>query len=141
MIQYSPYQPLQTGDILVTTSFVPLIRHFAVYYKDQNDQPTVADNVFWSQKLEVSGIDQYKKSRNIIGIIRNENTISLTDKFIQDKVEQAKKMNYQFFAFNCEDFVRSVCGCYIGTDQRIKYMVAIILILTIFIIYIKTKHV
>lgn len=140
MIPYSAYEPLQTGDILVTTSFVPLIHHFAVYYKDQNNQPSVADNVFWSQKLEVSGIDDYKKKRNIIGIIRNNNTINLTDKFIQGKVEEAKKMNYQFFAFNCEDFVRSVCGCYIGTDQRIKYMILIIFILTLFIIYIKTKH-
>lgn len=140
MIPYSASTPLQTGDILVTTSVVPLIQHFAVYYHDQNNQPSVADNVFWSQKLEVSGIDDYKKKRNIIGIIRNNNTINLTDKFIQDKVEEAKKMNYQFFAFNCEDFVRSVCGCYIGTDQRIKYMILIIFILTLFIIYMKTKH-
>lgn len=140
MIPYTSATPLQTGDILVTTSVVPLIQHFAVYYRDQNNLPTVADNVFWSHKLEVSGIDQYKQKRNIIGIIRNNNTINLTDKFIQEKVEEAKKMNYQFFAFNCEDFVRSVCGCYIGTDQRIKYMLMLILILTLFIIYIKTKH-
>lgn len=140
MIPYSPSTPLQTGDILVTTSVVPLIRHFAVYYRDQNNNPSVADNVFWSQKLEVSGVDDYKAKRNIIGIIRNNNTVNLTDKFIQEKVEEAKKMNYQFFAFNCEDFVRSVCGCYIGTDQRIKYMILIIFLLTLFIIYIKTRH-
>lgn len=140
MIPYTPSEKLQTGDILVTTSVVPLIQHFAVYYRDQNNQPTVADNVFWSQKLEVSGIDEYKAKRNIIGIIRNNNTTGLTDRFIQEKVEEAKKMNYQFFAFNCEDFVRSVCGCYIGIDQRIKYMLLLIFILTVFIIYIKVKH-
>lgn len=136
---YSPNELLQTGDILITTSFVPLIRHYAIYYHDTSGKPLVADNVFWSHKLEVSPIDEYKKARNIIGIIRNENTTSLTDEYIQSKVEQAKQMNYQFFGFNCEDFVRSVCGCYIGIDQRIKYMVLIIFILTAIILFYKCK--
>lgn len=100
----------------------------------------MADNVFWSQKLEVSTWDDYLKERNIVGVIRNANTQAVTDAYVQQKVEEAKKINYNFFSYNCEDFVRSVCGCYIGTDQRIKYMLIFIAILTLFIIYIKTKH-
>lgn len=139
ILSYTPSTPLQTGDILITSSFVPLIKHYAVYYHDAAGQPTVADNVFWSQKLEVSPLDDYKKVRNIIGIIRNDNTTGLTDAYIQKKVEEAKQMNYQFFGFNCEDFVRSVCGCYIGVDQRIKYMLFIIAVLTIVIIILNRK--
>lgn len=138
-IPYAQAGPLQTGDILVTASVVPFIRHYAVFYYDERGKPTVADNSFLSGKLDTFDEKAYKTLRTITGVIRNENTTSLTNAYIQKKVEEGKKKNYQFFSFNCEDFVRSVCGCTFGTDQRISYLVAFFFILLFIILFIKSK--
>lgn len=126
-----------TGDILVTSSFVPTINHFAIVYY-QDGVPMVADNVFWSHKLEVTTLEDYKKQRNIIAVIRGDETMNLTDDYIKQKVEKAKNINYKFFDYNCEDFVRDVCKCNIGTDQRRTYsLVFLALLFIVFLILIK----
>ena len=140
LIPYTKDTVLQTGDILQTASVVPFIKHYAIFYYDKDGKPTVADNSFLSGKLDTFPEDGYKAMRTITGIIRNENTINLTNQHIQQKVEEGKKKNYQFFAFNCEDFVRSVCGCTFGTDQRIAYLVAFFFILVFIIIFIKSRQ-
>lgn len=133
-LPYDKNMELKTGDILVTSSIVPIIKHFAIVYS-KDGQQTVADNVFWSGKVEVSSLEDYKKVRNIIGVMRNTETKSLSDEEIQKKVEEAKKINYRFFSYNCEDFVRRVCGCDIGFDQRKKFIIIILIIIfTILII-------
>ena len=121
-----------TGDILVTSSFVPTVNHFAIVFK-QDGQDMVADNVFWSHKLEVSPLEDYKKQRNIIGILRGDETMSLTDDYIKQKVDKAKNINYKFFDYNCEDFVRDVCKCNIGYDQRKFY--ALVLLSILFVVF------
>lgn len=137
IIPISEVERFQTGDILVTTSIVPLVHHFAIAFV-RNGKLMVADNAFGSGKLEVFEMAEYAKMRNIVGIIRNAKTTALTDSLIEEKIVEGQKINYRFFSFNCEDFIRNTCSCNIGLDQRIYYgriFLGIIIIIILFKIF------
>lgn len=108
----------RTGDVLV--SKVKFLRHFAILFY-QNGKPLVADNSFGTARVDVFNLDEYRQIRDVIGIIRTPETEKLTDEAIEQGIEEAKITGYKFFKFNCEDFIRSICHCYIGDDQRVYY--------------------
>lgn len=119
---------LKTGDILKTTTETPTVRHFAVVFH-RNGVAMVADNSFLTKRIDIFNVEDYLKQRNVIGVIRNEKTLAVTDQRVEDKIKEHRARGYRFFSFNCEDFVRDICDCDLGVDQRIIYLLVIPIII------------
>lgn len=124
----------KTGDILVVGTWpIPIFDHFAiVFYK--NGTGYVAHNSFRSKKIILSGLDQFVNSRSVRRVISTDG--KLTDDYIYNKTVElnAEGKTYNFFGYNCESYVREVCNCNWGTDQRkefIYFIIIVILLLTI----------
>lgn len=119
----------KTGDILIVPTWpVPLFNHFAiVFYKDE--VPYVAHNSFRSminredQNILIEPLDHFLALRKVRSVISTNGRH--TDEEINSKAvrfnEEGKK--YDFFGYNCEGFVREVCGCSWGVDQRKEFVV------------------
>lgn len=119
----------KTGDILIVPTWpIPLFNHFAiVFYKDRI--PYVAHNSFRSminreqKNILIEPLDGFLGMRKLRGVISTAGRH--TDEEIYSKSilfnEQGKK--YNFFGYNCEGFVREVCGCSWGVDQRKEFIV------------------
>lgn len=121
IIPISQVSEFKTGDILQTTSVVPFVRHYAIiFYKDNIGY--VADNSFTDGCIRIFTLSQYQEDQDIVGIIRTPNTLNITDELIEQKISEHKPKGYRFFTFNCENFIRDICGCQFGLDQRIVYL-------------------
>lgn len=116
-------QQYNTGDILVVGTWpIPLFDHFAiVFYK--NNVGYVAHNSFRSSKIILSGLDEFVGSRDVRRVIPTNGT--LTDDHIYNKTIELNKQGktYDFFGYNCESYVREVCKCDWGMDQRKEFII------------------
>lgn len=119
----------KTGDILLVPTWpIPLFNHFAiVFFKD--GIPYVAHNSFRSminredRNILIEPLDRFLEIRKVKGVISTNGRH--TDDEIHSKAcmfnDQGKK--YDFFGYNCESFVREICGCSWGVDQRKEFLV------------------
>lgn len=130
----------KTGDILVVPTWpVPLFNHFAiVFYKDEmingvlQKVPYVAHNSFKSminrekENILIEPLSHFLALRKVRSVISTDGRH--TDEEIYNKAlelnEKGKK--YDFFGYNCEGFVREVCGCSWGVDQRKEFIVFVL---------------
>lgn len=121
---------LNTGDILITTSVVPFVRHYGVLYYE-NGSPIVAHNSFSTGKIELDPLDKFIEGRDLVNVLHAYK--SIPDQELKAKILKLveKGEGYKFFSFNCEDFVRKVTGRNIGADQRYVWILIIILVIII----------
>lgn len=126
-----------TGDILVVGTWpIPIFNHFAiVLYK--NGTGYVAHNSFRSKKIIISGLDEFVRTRNVRQVIPTNGT--LTDDYIYNKTVELNKQGktYNFFGYNCEEYVREICSCSWGTDQRKEFILFFIVLLALAIVFYK----
>lgn len=127
-------QKYKTGDILVVGTWpIPMFNHFAiVFYKDCIGY--VAHNSFRSKKIMLTGLDEFTKSRKIWKVIPTDG--KLTNEEIYNKTVELNKQGktYNFFGYNCEEYVREVCQCNWGMDQRKEFIIFIIIVIIIIIV-------
>ena len=123
----------QTGDILETNSTViPFSTHYGiVFYK--NGEAYVSHNPFKRKqgfKPEIITLEDFKKERKIKRFLRNEETKLLTDDYILSKSNSIiEKYKYKkSFIFNCEDYIREISNTSIGIDQRVAWIIGIVLV-------------
>lgn len=128
--------PFKTGDIVITKSVVPLIQHYAVAFH-RNGVTMIGDNSFINKQINVYTLEDYKKTRTILGIVRNEDSLKTTDAQVEKAVQDYIKTGYNFWGNNCESWARIACNCEFGTDQRVKWGIGILLGLIIILIIIK----
>lgn len=121
-----------TGDILVVlTQPIPLFNHFAiVFYRDEIGY--VAHNSFLSGEVIITPLDEFLKRR----VLKVYPVGGLTDEYIYNKAMEcnAKRKTYDFFGFNCEEFIREVCNCNFGTDQRKSFVIVSFSVIIILLI-------
>lgn len=119
-----------TGDVLEVNShsIIPSIspaRHYAMYF-ERDGVPYVAHNAFSTGKIEIEPFDKFMEGRVVYRII---NHADLTNEEIDARATELQgKKDYKFFSYNCEDFVREMCQCHVGFDQRLGWGIALILI-------------
>lgn len=128
MTQYS------TGDILVVPTWpIPVFDHFAiVFYRAGIGY--VAHNSFRSKKIIITPLDEFTTTRTIRKVYKS--TGLLTDDYIYNKTQElnAEGKTYNFFGYNCESYVREVCNCNWGTDQRKEFILFSVIIIIIGIV-------
>lgn len=129
-------KPYKTGDILVVGTWpVPIFDHYAVvFYKDGVGY--VAHNSFKSKNIIISGLDEFIKTRQIRKVFSTNGT--LTDEYIYNKTCELNRQGktYNFFGYNCESYVKEICSCNWGTDQRKEFSFVLIgLILVSILLY------
>lgn len=118
-----------TGDVLEVNShsFIPNVsfaRHYGMYFLREGI-PYVAHNSFSTGKIEIEPFDDFMKNRVVYRVI---NHVDLTDEEIDAKATELQETkDYKFYTYNCEDFVRELCQCNLGFDQRLGWLVALIL--------------
>lgn len=121
-----------TGDILVVlTQPIPLFNHFAiVFYRD--GKGFVAHNSFISGEVIITPLDEFLNRK----VLKVYPVPGLTDEHIYNKAMEcnSKRKIYDFFGYNCEEFVREVCGCNFGTDQRKSFIIVSFWVILIVII-------
>lgn len=129
-------EPFKTGDILVVGTWpIPIFDHYAiVFYKDV--KPFVAHNSFKSSKIIITPLDEFLE-RKIRRVIKSDG--SLTDEYIYNKTIELNESgkSYNFFGYNCESYVREICGCNWGTDQRKEFILVVIFVVILGIILYK----
>lgn len=121
-----------TGDILVVlTQPIPLFNHFAiVFYRE--GKGFVAHNSFLSVEVIITPLDEFLKRK----VLKVYPVAGLTDEYIYNKAIECNANNktYNFFGYNCESFVREVCGCDFGTDQRKSFLIVTFSVIIILVI-------
>lgn len=125
----------KTGDILVVGTWpIPIFDHFAIVFY-RNGTGYVAHNSFRSKKIIISGLDEFIKSREVRKVIPSPEPI--TDEYIYNKTVELNKQgkSYNFFGYNCEEYVREVCGCNWGTDQRKEFIIFFAILLVLAVIF------
>lgn len=122
-------QTYNTGDILVVlTQPIPIFNHFAiVFYRE--GKAYVAHNSFLSGEVIITPLDEFLKRK----VLKVYPVPGLTDEHIYNKAIEcnAHRKTYDFFGFNCEEFVREVCGCNFGTDQRKSFIIVSLAVIAI----------
>jgi hypothetical protein len=137
MIPYDEVRDFFTGDIYVTKSVVPLVTHWAIAFR-RNGVDMIADNSFINKLVNVFTLEDYQKSRDIYGIIRNNCTLRVTDDQVENAIDTSKEINYRFWVFNCQDFVAYASNfCYQGIDQRVKWGLILLGIIIVVLIFLK----
>jgi len=146
-----PYtgQPLQTGDVLVVKAVLVVkfmeafIRHYAIVYQKDGIQ-YVAEHKPLSHGLRTNLLSNYLNDRAVTGLVRSDKTMALTDDYIQKKVNDCSPIGYRLLTYNCEDFIRDICDCDIGYDQRKKFLnillLSIIAIILLYFLFTKKNH-
>lgn len=129
---------MKTGDVIISSSIFPLVKHYGIIIC-YNNQTLVAHNSYSTGCIEIDTYNDFKKTRQIHGIIPTEKTIN-PEQLLNEVNEIKQQKRYDFFNYNCEDFVKQVCGCVIGNDQRIIWLyfgLMILIKVILFIIFIK----
>lgn len=126
-----------TGDILVVGTWpIPIFDHFAiVFYRDGKGY--VAHNSFKSQTIIITSLDEFVNTRPIRRVISTNG--KLTDEYIYNRTLElnAEGKTYNFFGYNCESYVRDVCGCNWGMDQRREFILFILIVTVLLILIFK----
>lgn len=123
----------KTGDILVVPiKYLPFFNHLAiVFYKDGIAH--VAHHVGYSAKrVTIEPLTDFLKTREVKRVIP---TNGLTDEYIYNKVTWCNEdgKTYSVFGFNCEDFIRDVCGCSWGIEQKKRFYFGVIIFILVII--------
>lgn len=129
----------RTGDVLEVNSYsiipgIVFTKHYGIYFL-KDGIPYITHNSFSTGRIEIQPFDEFMRGRKVYRIFNHAN---LTDEEIYNKslrLQQQKK--YKFFTYNCEDYIGEVCGCNMGFDQRIGWLVG--LISAIVLIYLMFK--
>lgn len=125
----------KTGDILVVGTWpIPIFDHYAiVFYKDGVGY--VAHNSFKTKSIITTPLKEFTDTRTIRRVISTDN--KLTDEYIFNKTNELNNegKNYNFFGYNCESYVRDICGCNWGTDQRKEFLLFLLLLIVLSIIF------
>lgn len=147
-------EDLKTGDVFSTPSkfpkdspifpdwLFPPVSHVGIIVIEDDGRAMVVHNPFGG-KPEYVPFEKVFDKRNIDRIIRT----GVTKDVIMERFHHCEdefKCNtrpYEFLNFNCEDFVRSICQCDIGFDQRKGWAIGIAVGLIIIIILIGKKSV
>lgn len=112
----------KTGDILIVGTWpIPIFDHYAiVFFKDNVGY--VAHNSFRSKKIIITDLNEFIATRQVRKVISTNG--SLTDEYIYNKTLELNEIGktYNFFGYNCESYIRDVCGCNWGTDQRKEFL-------------------
>lgn len=121
-----------TGDILVVlTQPIPLFNHFAiVFYREGKGY--VAHNSFLSGYVIITPLEEFLKRK----VLKVYPVDGLTDEYIYNKTLECNSKNktYDFFGYNCESFVKEVCGCNFGMDQRKSFAIVSFSVIIIVVI-------
>lgn len=133
---------LQAGDILEISSkvpnkvplvggtIVPVIKHFGmVVFID--GKLSVAHNPYLGVPI-IETYEAYTKDRKVERVMRT----FLTNEQVLERFEEYKHHKYTFCKYNCEDFIRDMCDCCIGTNQCKVWGVSLMVLITIIIILI-----
>lgn len=132
---------LETGDLLETPLrfpktypliggiVVPIVNHYGIYL-EIDGKPMVAHNPFGGSP-EIIPLSQFENGRQIDRIIRT----GMTAEHIIRKTEECAHKKYKFLGENCEQFINTVCGCPVGFDQRIGWVLFFIALLLIFLAF------
>lgn len=128
----------KTGDVLEVNSYsiipgIVFTKHYAIYFL-KDGIPYVTHNSFSTGKIEIEPFDEFMRGRKVYRVL---NHVDLTDEEIYNKsLELQAKKGYNFFTYNCEDYIGEICKCYMGFDQRIGWLIglggAIIFIILMF---------
>lgn len=126
----------KTGDILIVPTWpIPIFDHFAiVFFKDGIGY--VAHNSFKTKKIIITPLDEFISTRTVKKVISTDG--KLTDDYIYNKTVELNNdgKEYNFFGYNCESYVRDVCRCNWGTDQRKEFiLIFIVMIIAGLIVY------
>lgn len=124
----------KTGDILITGTWpIPIFDHYAIcFYKDGVGY--VAHNSFRSKKIIITPLEEFTTLRKIRKVISTND--NLTDHYIYNKTVELNKegKTYNFFGYNCESYVREICKCNWGTDQRKEFIFTLVFFIILGII-------
>lgn len=130
MIPISQVTDFKTGDIYITKCTYPIIQHHAIaFYRD--GVPSIAD---MDDSLQVFTLDDYKKKRTILGIIRNDKTLAVTDAQVENAIVNYNDSNYSLLFKNCQDFVYCIVNGYCPDQRVIGAFIALSIILITLII-------
>lgn len=110
----------KTGDIIeVNSTSFPYATHYGIYFIKE-DVPYIAHNTMATGGIEIEPFADFIKGRSTLKVIRNVS--HMTDEQIYERaLEIKKKKEYSLFKYSCESFVREMCDCFIGIDQRIIF--------------------
>lgn len=128
-----------TGDILEVNSYsiikgVTFSKHYGILFFI-NDVPYITHNSFSTGKIEIEPFEKFIKGRKIYKVL---NHVNLTDKEILYKsLKLQKEKKYNFFTYNCEDYIKELCKCNIGFDQRIGWFFGLVFFIIILYIIFK----
>ena len=117
----------QTGDILEVNSYsiipgIVFTKHYGIYFLIDGI-PHITHNSFSTGKIEIKPFDDFMRGRKVYRIL---NHVNLTDEEIYNKALELKsKKGYNFFSYNCEDYIGEVCKCNMGFDQRIGWLLGL----------------
>ncbi|MCC6721732.1 MAG: hypothetical protein IT243_05975 [Bacteroidia bacterium] len=130
----------KTGDILVVpTKPIGIFEHYGIVYY-VGEIGYVAHNSFTSGKVISTPLNEFLSGRKLLRVIPSKSFVS--DAMIYDKVKllNGNNVKYNFFGFNCEEFVKDVCLCDIGTiDQRREFAILAVIILSIVLVLLILK--
>lgn len=117
----------KTGDVLEVNShsIIPGIvftKHYGIYFL-KDGIPYVTHNSFSTGKIEIEPFDKFMRGRKVYRVL---NHVNFTDEQIYARsIELQARKKYNFFTYNCEDYIGEVCGCYMGFDQRIGWLIGL----------------
>lgn len=118
---------------MVPTRFLPWFNHLGIVVHKEGTV-CVAHNIpqdksnIWRQNVLIEPLDVFLGSKKVRGVISTNGRH--TDEEIHQKVELLNKQDKKFsiFGYNCEDFVREVCGCSWGINQKKKTLMLFVYI-------------
>lgn len=119
--------PFQTGDILKTDSFtIPFSRHYAIYFM-KDGVGYVAHNPL-KPAITIEPVNDFLKGRKFFGVVAHAD---LTDQQIYHKATMLKNRRTWSLFYNCEDFIREICNCWLGIDQRLIFVGFVVIMIVL----------
>jgi hypothetical protein len=130
--------PYKTGDIIKTV--VPQIKafdHYGILFYDQG-MPLVAS---FCDTVSIDTYDCYVSTRTVRGIIPSDNKLSDNDIYQRVKSIADDNREFNVIGYNCESFVREVCGRDWGMEQKNKFLISVfIVVILIFGFFLILRH-
>jgi hypothetical protein len=98
------HRKLNTGDILITTSAVPMIQHFGVVVIEGST--TCIYHSTPEKGASMDTLSNFMEGRQLIDIRKTTATASQ----IYENWKKVKARKYDYFSFNCIHFAESLTG-------------------------------
>lgn len=133
---------LRTGDIVEINSkipgthvVVPFVKHYGIILHICDVQ--YVTHIPWYDKPVMETREKFEYLRKIKRVMRPETP--LTDSQIIGNYHNLSDKKYDFFNRNCEDYVSKLYNINIGFDQRRGYLIALLIIITLVLIFFNRK--